>query len=679
MPSIYKPLSKSDPSEIRLVKIYPGEFDQVPRCELSHASLKSGANGSTREPYTSLSYTWGDPKGTSSIRLNGTDHAVTHNLYSFLQHMQTILFRIAPSLPPLFLNNAFMRHMLLQRIITDPHFPRDMPSTAKRVLDLFVRRHICELLEEMEVDAAKVDAVYLDASPADPAQCFLHFWIDALCINQQDLEEKSVQVARMREIYEHAPSMVIWLDDHADPMPQAAEAMDLLYDIYKELEPWLEGREDHEQATRRVTADGFLTPRVDRFEHLRALFEREWFFRSWIIQEVAVTKVTQVVFVGFRSIPWRQLSILLPDAGEQMLGYKFDYHLQRVGFRMSIQQLKDLIDVVKVSRDLRQTGAAGRNAAGNLQRLLRAIKGNFAATNPRDLLYALLGLLGSGPVPAELLPDYSAPLGEVYHKYEVYMIKNTGSFGLGACFEKDLEGVPSWVTDWRTYHCPDIEDDWGSAKLQHIEVSDDGRRLIADGVRLGAVVAVFYTRSFTIGDDGSSLHRRTREQEFEDVDLGESIEEVRTLRRVCLEHLPRTSPDVTPEDFQKRWERFWPAYDDPRLRAQVEMIEGTREFDEEQFLSSIGGPWFAVFSGKVRSALWSGVGITSDGQLVASWRKDDRIKGGDVVWALKGADMPCLLRPVGSEYSMVGQLSLTSFKPSECMEGATQVERVTII
>jgi hypothetical protein len=41
-------------------------------------------------------------------------------------------------------------------------------------------------------------------------------WIDAVCINQGDNEEKSNQVPQMREIYQRAHSVIIWLPAHGD-------------------------------------------------------------------------------------------------------------------------------------------------------------------------------------------------------------------------------------------------------------------------------------------------------------------------------------------------------------------------------------------------------------------------------------------------------------------------------
>lgn len=36
-------------------------------------------------------------------------------------------------------------------------------------------------------------------------------WVDAVCVNQQDVEEKTEHVGMMREIYEKAETANIWL------------------------------------------------------------------------------------------------------------------------------------------------------------------------------------------------------------------------------------------------------------------------------------------------------------------------------------------------------------------------------------------------------------------------------------------------------------------------------------
>jgi hypothetical protein len=43
-----------------------------------------------------------------------------------------------------------------------------------------------------------------------------HFWVDALCIDQNNIPEKNSQVSKMKEIYEGAKKIVVWLGPAAD-------------------------------------------------------------------------------------------------------------------------------------------------------------------------------------------------------------------------------------------------------------------------------------------------------------------------------------------------------------------------------------------------------------------------------------------------------------------------------
>jgi len=79
--TLYKPLSLNNPSEIRLVKIYPAGYYNPVRCELKYVSLSS-------EPsYWTLSYVWGDLNAITSIILDGKEYPTTMNLFSFLRYL----------------------------------------------------------------------------------------------------------------------------------------------------------------------------------------------------------------------------------------------------------------------------------------------------------------------------------------------------------------------------------------------------------------------------------------------------------------------------------------------------------------------------------------------------------------------------------------------------------------
>lgn len=101
------------------------------------------------------------------------------------------------------------------------------------------------------------------------------FWIDAICLNQQDETEKTQQIPLMGRIYSDAKRVHIWLGD--DEAEKAARAFTIIRRIEYEEERML----DEEEAACLVH-----------------FFNRPWFSRRWIIQE-AVFSHDAVFHCGF--------------------------------------------------------------------------------------------------------------------------------------------------------------------------------------------------------------------------------------------------------------------------------------------------------------------------------------------------------------------------------------------
>jgi hypothetical protein len=51
------------------------------------------------------------------------------------------------------------------------------------------------------------------------------FWIDAICINQLDIQEKSVQVQKMHEVYRQAGGVVSWIGPATDINDQCVKEL----------------------------------------------------------------------------------------------------------------------------------------------------------------------------------------------------------------------------------------------------------------------------------------------------------------------------------------------------------------------------------------------------------------------------------------------------------------------
>lgn len=693
MESLYHPLSSSDPAETRLVKIYPGPFDQVPRCELVHAALGSSNTGSERLQYICLSYTWGDPTTTANIRLNNIEFPVTLNLYSFLQHVQTVLYVVAKLLPEIIQDNLCVRHLLLQQMLKDPHFPRHLPFVSADELDAFIKHHVRLWIGKKGKYDSDVDNfhdfLYSEGYAKEPEVCFFHFWIDALCINQRDLDEKSQQIERMTNIYRLAPSMMIWLHDHENPIPNIDDINDFAYKLFKGIERWSGGDADDGFETFAQGVTEFLEATSleslgERSDHFSVLFQQRWFTRAWVVQELVSAEGNAVVLLDFWPLRWTELRHMLPFLLSILQSYTEVHHIHQFQFLKAKDQAEALLGVVDAHQSLVHDGT-DRGIATDLRSLLRLVRGNFTASKPHDLLYSLLGLLNADVLPSELRPDYGLPIEKVYHDYEVYMIRNTEAFGVGQCPSRDLPNVPSWVTDWRSCQLGGVAPGWARSELKHIEISQDMSQLTIDGFELEEVRIVLRGKICAAGDGAFDIRplpmERTGEEHNSEIrDTRKSVEKFQALKAICLEHLSSAGRQISSTDFQEIWERFWPLYPNPKWQRQKEMMEGIIPLDEAVLLHHAGSFWYFCLISMMHDNLASGIGITSNGNIVVCNREDNPMEVGDSIWLLKGAERPWILRSAGSFYSLLGNLEWSSLDPSEYVdETTTEVRRITLI
>lgn len=115
---------------------------------------------------------------------------------------------------------------------------------------------------------------------------YQHFWIDAICINQENNAEKSTQVQLMKDIYKKAARVIVWLG-----RPESLIKTRNLQILIRGLR-WPHPSGD---------ASAILIPVEDvqlALQALKELFSNEWFERMWIIQEVAVGNRIHVMTNG---------------------------------------------------------------------------------------------------------------------------------------------------------------------------------------------------------------------------------------------------------------------------------------------------------------------------------------------------------------------------------------------
>jgi len=114
-------------------------------------------------------------------------------------------------------------------------------------------------------------------------------WADAVCINQADAEEKSLQIPLMPQIYRSARRVLIWLGPGTDGQSKAMLAL---------------ARNVHNDDDSQVS------------DSVRMFFKLPWFGRRWVVQE-AVLNPDTVFYCGASEVSWPRLHLAiksLPDS-----------------------------------------------------------------------------------------------------------------------------------------------------------------------------------------------------------------------------------------------------------------------------------------------------------------------------------------------------------------------------
>ena len=132
-------------------------------------------------------------------------------------------------------------------------------------------------------------------------------WVDAICIDQDDIEEKTSQLSLMKDIYAQARATSVSLSPATRHSLKAFEAISRLSQLSKDNKfhsisrtnfPNSSGRHNHE-----VNLIASLSAGVDESPDipLLALYEftcNPWWRRVWTLQEASLARETMIMFCG---------------------------------------------------------------------------------------------------------------------------------------------------------------------------------------------------------------------------------------------------------------------------------------------------------------------------------------------------------------------------------------------
>jgi Heterokaryon incompatibility protein (HET) len=263
-------------------------------------------------------------------------------------------------------------------------------------------------------------------------------WADALCINQNDPIEKSEQVRNMGEVYYSAQEVLIWLGKQIDDT-DVEYLFSCVTKRARKMRAGLAcsecGEIDWHLHSCSACPPSFHIEAREQHQRMEALLSKvrsnQWFRRMWTFQEICLAGVA-TVHLGARSIAWK-------DLAQGLVAYfprkPHDPWLAEMKWVTEYRGAVDLPDKMRMASLMRAT----------CQRI---------ASEPRDKVYALLGLLRSRSYVAIRRIDYSQSVALLYAEV------TRACFHLDDCVELLRYSWPSlstlepkldllwWSVDW---------------------------------------------------------------------------------------------------------------------------------------------------------------------------------------------------------------------------------------
>ncbi|KAJ4114728.1 hypothetical protein NW768_011282 [Fusarium equiseti] len=315
-------------------------------------------------------------------------------------------------------------------------------------------------------------------------------WVDAICINQNDNVEKSVQVPRMSDIYGKCQHVLAWLG----PVEEDEESICKLSERLKDFKS--PDAEDDAEDERIATfmklgkSDKEIATEVELVRKaLKSIGHRPWFRRIWILQEAVLAQRSPILLCGKYELGYdiffKTWVLMLNPSEDGQLLYSF----------MAENPVRSKAIEVMYRRILRERGLSDKREVGEEKQCafdvfkLLSEATELEATVAHDRLYALIGLLACDPLPKAIQPDYTKPLENLCHDLVVFILKQTNDIrALNLGTMGSFEGVPSWT--------PDIRNSWtaranlGTSPGGHFVLSPDGDVLTLPAIILGQCVSV---------------------------------------------------------------------------------------------------------------------------------------------------------------------------------------------
>lgn len=257
------------------------------------------------------------------------------------------------------------------------------------------------------------------------------WFIDSVCINQADVRERNSQVHRMRQIYQMATQVIVWLG----PLEHDSNrAVDFLKAVFTDCP------RGHEASwfAKHLSKHSINT----QWKALTRVLWRTWWTRIWSVLEIVVAKEVTVL-CGPSQLSWAELEYSVTKIYAAL-----DEIWEHVQSFSNLTMVRDRFDAISRLAQLRR-----RKDDLTLLEAFNTAGGNHCA-DTRDKIFAFLGLVDDADR-YFLSPDYTMSAERVFRKFFINMVLETGDLDFLSLVQNRIDEptastLPTWCPDTRS-------------------------------------------------------------------------------------------------------------------------------------------------------------------------------------------------------------------------------------
>ncbi|KAK4195297.1 heterokaryon incompatibility protein-domain-containing protein [Triangularia verruculosa] len=284
-----------------------------------------------------------------------------------------------------------------------------------------------------------------------------YLWVDAVCINQSDNDEKGIQIALMGDIFSRCQKVIAWLgldDTDFDNVKTllARFGTPAFHEYFQQPEAMYS--RNWSEAVLAAEFGVHVEEALWR-SYISFLERRRWFSRVWIVQEIALPPEIHML-CGLNETDWACISYLAEflqtGFGSELLFAVMIGRAQRVFKTSGLMKSQDYFQSSTPLVERTGTQTVQQLQYAFLEQCLMIIKA-LEVTDLRDRVYGALGIFTKfhiGDLDPLLVPDYTLPAPEIFTRVAWLFILELPHLSTLPTWKKQptLPGLPSWVPDY---------------------------------------------------------------------------------------------------------------------------------------------------------------------------------------------------------------------------------------